>query len=111
MIPDRIAPISFERPPADHGCAGQWRPFKATFNALCHTCQRFGKGGPQIDPAARIVHGGSICLNLVPVDGAHETNLAPAQPDAVCLTVGGTSEGRNSPPSAFRNAGVTGGVL
>lgn len=60
-----LVPVSFEAPPPDHGCAGTWRPFKSCFVALCHTCQRFGKGGPQIDPAARIVHAGARCLNYV----------------------------------------------
>ena len=76
MIRDGITPIPFDAPTTE-GCPGKWRPFKSCFNALCHQCQRFGKGGTQIDPAARIQHGGSVCMNLVPMDACHESESAP----------------------------------
>ena len=77
MIRDGIAPISFERPPAHHGCPGSLRLSKPQLFGVCHLCARLGNDGPQLTPAARMTGGLAQCLNFAEFGPDHKSESAP----------------------------------
>ena len=62
-----LVPISFDAPGPHDYCAGKMRTSKPQPLGICAICQRPSNDGPEMEPAARLVQGGSECLNFAPI--------------------------------------------
>lgn len=56
-----LVPVPFDL--ADQGCPGKKPPDNGTAFGLCHTCERFGRDGDQLEPALKKVAGVCQCVN------------------------------------------------
>ena len=93
------------------GCPGKWLPFRRSHVGICIQCDRYRRGGEQIEPAARVDTYGSFFCDERRYTGTHSpdrsvtgelsgvgalghgANCAPSEPAAPCLTVGAPKGG------------------